>query len=93
MTKYKPGDVVIIRPDLQDDTYYAMEGSSERGWITVGIMVKMAGQMVTIAEYQEDRKGYVIVEDGSCWWTDGMFLECIPDADWEPENIDILGIV
>ena len=68
-SKYKVGDKVFVRPDLQD-------GQSYGRMIFVGAMTPYIGKAVTIRDVHEcgteDRYAYFI-EGSICHWTNQMF--------------------
>lgn len=69
-TKYKPGDIVVVRKDLITNCRYYMEGTS--GWnIATNEMVGLRGCAVTIKGIVLGR--YIIPELQGCVWTDEMF--------------------
>ncbi len=70
MARYKPGDRVVVRPDLRGGILYKMlDGSGESNDATEE-MIELADKVVTIVE---TNRQYRI--DGSCYnWTDEMFL-------------------
>lgn len=85
MARYKPGDTVIIRDDLDLYMSYCMEdGSSGIG--VNSIMARMGGQPCTIDDTSSGR--YSILEDNGRWaWTDEMFA----GADAKLDDICIDG--
>ena len=69
-TKYKPGDIVVVRKDLITNCLYYMEGTSH--WnIATNEMVGLRGCAVTIKGIALGR--YIISELQGCCWTDEMF--------------------
>lgn len=69
--KYKPGDKVMIRSDLQEDVDYAEENSGN-GLNIASDMLEYAGQVVTIAHNRQFYYG--VEEDDHEWnWSIGMF--------------------
>lgn len=71
MAKYKVGDKVRVRPDLCEDTKYAMENSIITN-VTVSEMLELKDTIVTIKEVTGSY-GYYI-EEGPFTWTDEMFI-------------------
>lgn len=75
--KYKPGDKVKVRPNLDLHTKYGMYSSNFATGIN-DIMLKLVGKTVTITGTRDN--GYKIDADNSDWnWTDEMF---IPITKW-----------
>lgn len=76
-TKYLPGDKVLIRHDLAQDTFYRMDNGNSHN-VVIGGMLDFAGKVVRIHSlsdaYGSNRLQYRICEYG-CLWTDEMF-EC-----------------
>lgn len=69
-TKYKPGDIVVVRSDLNTTTKYKMEQSSH--WnVATNAMTKLRGCCVTIQKIPYTQ--YEISELPGCCWTDEMF--------------------
>lgn len=65
--KYKVGDKVIVRSDLNEDVKY-------NGMYPVDDMVYLKGEVVTIIEIIYDCEQYKIREDGNLYyWKDDMF--------------------
>lgn len=73
---YKPGDKVMVRPDLNCDHDYVMKSGPKIGESTYRVvpsMVYQAGKIFTIDRLNEGGKGYRLKEfDFS--WNDEMFL-------------------
>lgn len=82
---YKPGDKVMIRPDLREyECYYMLSGPKKgKGMFrTVPSMVAQAGKVFTIKKIRENGRGYQLKEY-DFGWTDSMFEsanECICDS-------------
>lgn len=74
MSKYKVGDRVKVRKNLEQRNY-KMEHSSHGGWYFMQSMSKLCGETVTIKSVDEEDECYRIVED-ELRWTDEMF-ECL----------------
>lgn len=73
MPKYKPGDKVVVRPDLTEYKLYGMHNSSVKTMATES-MCKLKGKVVTISEITNGRaQAYKIQEEQEYLWTDGMF--------------------
>lgn len=68
--KYKVGDKVKIREDLQRMRYY-MEGGESSSNASIE-MIKHAGEVVTIKNITHTTRRYIL-EECSFYWTDGMF--------------------
>lgn len=69
--KYKVGDKVQVRKDLNDDDEYWMEDGSQVNHATED-MVKLKSRICTIKS--TDNGQYKLEEDPNNWcWTDGMF--------------------
>ena len=70
--KYKIGDKVRVRNDIEVHREYKMEDSKELAWITPE-MLKFKGEILTITEINQYGK-YRVKEDNELWcWTDEMF--------------------
>lgn len=66
--KYKVGDKVLVRPDLEEDKKYGDE-------VVMSDMLFFRGKIVTI-EHIDHPNCYRIKEDPDQWhWTDEMFFE------------------
>lgn len=82
---YKPGDKVMIRPDLKEYECYYMLSGPKKGkgmFCTVPSMVAQAGKVFTIEKILEDGRGYQLKGRG-LGWTDSMFEpanECVCDS-------------
>lgn len=82
---YKPGDKVMIRPDLREyECYYMLSGpkKGKRMFCTVPSMIAQAGKVFTIKKIRENGRGYQLKEY-DFGWTDSMFEspnECICDS-------------
>jgi len=84
MTKYQVGDKVKVRKDLKEGEIYSMENGYADA--VVDVMLKHAGEVVTIAEVVEDDDctAYLIEEDGKSWnWTDEMFKGKVEEAEYK----------
>lgn len=85
MAKYKRGDVVYVRQDLEPwSTNYHMEHDRNISDVATGEMVRLAGYPVTIRRVVSPGK-YAIVEMGYNW-TDEMFEDSEPEI--TPINVD-----
>ena len=70
--KYKVGDKVRVRDDIEVYREYKMEDSKELAWINPE-MLKFKGEILTITEINQYGK-YSVKEDNELWsWTDEMF--------------------
>ena len=70
--KYKIGDKVLVRPDLEEDKKYGDE-------VVMFDMLSFRGKIVTI-EHVDHPNHYRIKEDPDQWhWTDEMFSEKEPE--------------
>ncbi len=82
---YKPGDKVMIRPDLKEYECYYMLSGPKKGkgmFCTVPSMVAQAGKVFTIEGIRENGRGYKLIGYGF-GWTDEMFEslnECCCDS-------------
>ena len=82
---YKPGDKVMIRPDLSCREVYRMRSGCYDGEYTynaIDQMVDMAGEVFTIKGPRDGERGYTLEEIGY-GWTDEMFVpinECCCDS-------------
>lgn len=82
---YKPGDKVMIRPDLSCREVYRMRSGRYNGEYTynaIDQMVDMAGEVFTIKGPRDGERGYTLEEIGY-GWTDEMFVpinECCCDS-------------
>lgn len=72
MAKYKVGDKVIVRKDLNDDTMYYLADRSDY-WYATDAMVEYAGKVITIKEVKP--RWYLAegFDDKDDFWTDEMF--------------------
>ena len=72
LTKYRAGDKVMVRDDLEIGEYYS--GGNNTCNCVVDDMADFKGEVVTIARVCEDGE-YELEEEGSSpySWTDGMF--------------------
>ena len=81
--KYKVGDKVKIREDLNGDISYKSENNSRSGYLAVHEMLLNKGKNVTITEtvkYNIDH--YKIKEDNGKWkWTDEMFEGLVSEVE------------
>ena len=82
---YKPGDKVMIRPDLSRREIYRMRSGPYNGDFTynaVEQMVDQAGEVLTIHGPRDGGAGYTL-EGSGYGWTDEMFIpinECCCDS-------------
>ena len=77
-TKYKAGDKVLIRPDLEEGRYYTMQGG--RTLVANNDMSRnYAGRVVTIKCYTDH--GYYTIKEGEWGWTDEMFTGLVTEID------------
>lgn len=76
--KYKIGDKVRVRDDIEAFKEYKMDGSKNLAWVTPG-MLKFRGETLTITKI--DRYGmYSVNEDNGDWcWVDEMFSGLVTD--------------
>lgn len=70
MAKYKVGDRVRVRSDLQDGLCY-VKNTTHFLFVTSN-MAKLAGQVVTITNVNVDEETYRVFES-ECTWSDAMF--------------------
>ena len=83
--KYKVGDKVRVRSDLQIGTQYG-------AYMFASGMVDYKGKVVTISAIDLNRLRYFIEEDGEGWrWTYEMFEGLVEDELTAEEAIKILG--
>lgn len=82
---YKPGDKVMVRPDLNCSEIYHMRSGRYNGDNTYNVvdqMVDQAGKVFTIQGPCKGGAGYSLEEFGY-GWTDEMFIpinECCCDS-------------
>lgn len=82
---YKPGDKVMVRPDLNCNEVYRMRSGIFNGdhtYNAVDQMVDHAGEVFTIQGPRDGGWGYSLTEIGY-GWTDEMFVsinECCCDS-------------
>lgn len=84
MTKYRVGDQVMIRPDLEVGKSYPMEDGSDY-WAVTMEMASWGGEIVTISEASEK---YYSIKEHSFFWSDTMF-EPLDDAELEESDVAI----
>lgn len=97
MPKFKPGDIVRVREDLEEGEAYQMENDdgSFSSFCAVGDMLDHRGECMrvtyacddyyTLADSMDEDTGYV--------WTDQMFDESIiapEDETEQPEELSVL---
>lgn len=73
---YKPGDKVMIRPDLSCSKIYSMRSGRHNGDYTYNVvdqMVDQAGKVFTIQGPRHGGAGYTL-EESDYGWTDEMFI-------------------
>ena len=85
--KYKVGDKVIIRKDLNVRDTYEMEGGGNAD-ICTNAMIKLGGEVATIVRCNNDHDCYDIDLDKSYSWTDEMFEGFVEDKTPEANNQD-----
>lgn len=79
MEKYKVGDMVWVREDLEENKRYFMEHDSDIGDSVVSKMVKFRGEKMKIAGVTDGGKYHL---KGTVWnWTDGMFAGKVYEKD------------
>lgn len=82
---YKPGDKVMIRPDLSCREIYRMRSGRYNGNYTYDVVDQMAdqaGKVFTIHSPRHRGDGYTL-EEFNYGWTDEMFIpinECCCDS-------------
>lgn len=82
---YKPGDKVMVRPDLNCREVYRMRSGRYNGDFTYNVVDQMAdqaGKVLTILGPRNGERGYTLNEIGY-GWTDEMFVpinECCCDS-------------
>lgn len=82
---YKPGDKVMVRPDLNRREVYRMKSGRYNGDFTYNVvdqMVDQAGKVLTILGPRDGGAGYSL-EEFDYGWTDEMFIsinECCCDS-------------
>lgn len=83
--KYKPGDIVTVRNDLEIGKSYRMlsgptSHSTLYGDSVIDGMTKLAGKKVTIKEIAETSRGGLEyrLKESNCLWTDEMFERPCP---------------
>lgn len=67
--KYKVGDKVRVRKDLDEGKRYSMADGNEHNWV-VGEMLGLRGKVTTIERLSS---GQYVVAGSSCLWVDEMF--------------------
>lgn len=75
--RYKVGDVVIVRSDLDTTNYY--DGVS----VTYGMMKTMRGRKATIKSIENHTYR---IQEYSCYWNDEMFEDVIPVAEIDDKS-------
>ena len=70
--RYKPGDRVVVRHDLEEGKRYYMDDGGLCD-IATSEMVELAGQTVTIRERPSPTDGKYYIKEGRWYWTDDMF--------------------
>lgn len=75
--RYKVGDEVIVRSDLNSSSYYG--GVS----VTDGMMTNMRGRKATIKSIEDHTYR---IQEYSCYWNDEMFEDVIPIAEIDDES-------
>ena len=79
MAKYKVGDKVVVRSDLDEDTEYYMDDKCDY-WYAHPSMMEYAGKVVTILE--SDATYYYVKETGEdCSWSCEMFSGLTKDVE------------
>lgn len=82
---YKPGDKVMVRPDLNCREVYRMRSGRYNGDFTYNVVDQMAdqaGKVLTILGPRDGGAGYSL-EGFDYGWTDEMFIsinECCCDS-------------
>ena len=76
-SRYKVGDVVIVRSDLDASSYY--DGVS----VTYGMMNSMRGRKVTIESIENHTYR---IREYPCYWNDEMFEDVIAVAEIDDES-------
>lgn len=82
---YKPGDKVMVRPDLNCREVYRMRSGRYNGDFTYNVVDQMAdqaGKVLTILGPRDEGAGYSL-EEFDYGWTDEMFIsinECCCDS-------------
>lgn len=82
---YKPGDKVMVRPDLNCREVYRMRSGRYNGDFTYNVVDQMAdqaGKVLTILGPRNGGAGYSL-EELDYGWTDEMFIsinECCCDS-------------
>jgi hypothetical protein len=79
MAKYKAGDKVVVRKDLENGCEYWNEDKTD-SYCVIPSMKKFSGEIVTIKKVIGNGV-YTIEEDGGmCAWTDEMFEGKVKDV-------------
>lgn len=74
-TKYKVGDIVLIRDDLRINAFYSMEYDTEGGYCPSVSMLTYIGKFAKIESICNDGDCYKLdVDNQKCFWTDDMFV-------------------
>ena len=74
---YKPGDVVLVRSDLNSTDLY--DGVS----VTDGMMKAMRGRKATIKSIENHTYR---IQEYSCFWNDEMFEDVIPISEIDDKS-------
>ena len=85
MSRYRPGDQVLVRDDLELGGHYKSDGEEKARCAFVSPMCDYCGKIVTIVSENglRDRTRYRIAEDGGDWaWTDEMFVGLADESGW-----------
>jgi hypothetical protein len=75
-TKYKVGDEVVIRKDLEVENKYGMEGDKKPECCFAPKMDRHVGKKATITKVTSTACGFrydIDLDDGDFYWTDEMF--------------------
>lgn len=73
--RFKPGDHVVVRPDLNTNTVYQTFGGKNAGYRTVPTMnmVRLAGMESEVKEYSRSQKT-VKLKCCGFYWTEQMLI-------------------
>lgn len=90
--KYKIGDKVRVRSDLEYHIYYEMEDAGAKNTF-VSAMKDLSGKIVTISGYRHGQ--YVLEEQlGNYLWVDEMFDGyAFPEEDMDADADQLLGLL
>lgn len=92
MPLYRPGDRVIVRPDLRTNIQYRMKDGSTSVAASDGMVREFAGTVITITELNAYGR-YVAAEARGWVWTDEMFVGVEAPPEFDSPDDDILSML